>query len=294
MLTPHRKGISARRPPILAVVLAATAIVVTGCGAPTAGDTTSGSETPSGWFEHVHGVAQDGPAVLLATHEGLFRQVGNEPPVRVSDQPFDVMGFTLARNRFLASGHPAPGTDFPAQLGLGQSADGGRTWAPISLLGMVDFHRLRAVGDGVWGITANDGRLLASADAGRTWTTVSRPGLFDFAVDPADPTQMVGTTQSGPVSSTDGGRTFAPIPGAPVVVLLAWASAGLYGITPTGALLYSSNGRAGWTQTGTVTGAPQALWADGTRVAIATTRAVSVSNDGGRTFTDRVVIPPST
>lgn len=292
MLTTYRNGISARWPPILAAGLAATAIVVTGCGAPTARDTISGTEAPSGLFEHVHGVAQDGPAVLLATHEGLFRQVGNEPPERVSDQPFDVMGFTLARNRLLASGHPAPGTDYPADLGLGQSADGGRTWIPVSLLGRVDFHRLRAVGDRVWGITADDGRLLASVDAGRTWTAVSRPGLFDFAVDPVDPTQMVGTTQSGPVSSTDGGRTFASMPGAPVVLLLAWAGTGLYGITPSGTILYRSNGRAGWTQTGTVTGAPQALWADDTRIVVATTRAISVSNDGGRTFTDRVVNSP--
>lgn len=294
MLAPRCNGIRSRRLAVLAAVLAATAVVVTGCGEPTARETASGDETPSRWFEHVHGIAQDGPAVLLATHNGLFRQVGTDPAVRVSDQPFDVMGFTVAGDRLLASGHPAPGTDYPADLGLGQSADGGRTWAPVSLLGTVDFHRLRAVGDRVWGITADEGRLLASADAGRTWTTVSRPGLFDFAVDPTDPTRMVGTTQSGPVSSTDGGRTFAPIPGAPVVLLLAWTGTGLYGVTPTGTVLHSSDGRAGWTQTGTGTGTPQALWADGSRIAVATTRGVSVSSDGGRTFTNRVMFPPTT
>lgn len=297
VVDPHSRagtGRAAHPAAALVAVLAATVVTaLTGCGSPASGDPAA--RTPratSSPFEHVHGIAQDGPAVLLATHDGLFRQVGDQPPVRVSDQPFDVMGFTVAGDRFLASGHPAPGTDYPADLGLGQSADGGRTWAPVSLLGQVDFHRLRAVGARVWGITAADGRLLASADSGRTWNTLGTPGLFDIAIDPTEPTRLAGTTSAGPVLSTDGGRTFTRLTAAPVVLLLAWTGTGLYGVTPSGTIWRSPDGRAGWTRTGTVTGTPQAIWADGTRLAVATDRAISVSTDAGRTMIDRITLTP--
>ena len=267
-------------------------MILTGCAVPTSRAPAGSSANTSVPFGHVHGIAQDGPAVLLATHDGLFRQVGGGQPVLISDQSFDVMGFTVAGDRLLASGHPAPGTDYPSDLGLSQSTDGGRTWAPVSLLGDVDFHRIRALGPRVWGITADGGRLMASADRGRTWTTLSTPGLFDVAVDPADPTRLVGTTEAGPMSSTDAGRTFTAIPGAPVLLLLAWTGTGLYGATPTGTIIHSPDGRTGWTRTGATTGEPQALWADGTQVAVATTRAVSLSTDGGRTFTERISLTP--
>lgn len=40
------------------------------------------------------------------------------------------MGFTVAEAKtFLASGHPAPGTDGPGHRGLIESTDGGRTFS---------------------------------------------------------------------------------------------------------------------------------------------------------------------
>jgi hypothetical protein len=67
---------------------------------------------------HIHNLAYDGCQILIGTHEGLWGQTPGATPTQVSEDAFDVMGFTSITDRWLASGHPGEGMDAPADLGL--------------------------------------------------------------------------------------------------------------------------------------------------------------------------------
>jgi hypothetical protein len=240
-------------------------------------------------WEHVHNLALRGDELLVGTHEGLWTQLPGQSATRISDDPFDVMGLAVTSDGTLyASGHPQPGQDGPADLGLERSANGGRSWQPVSLVGEVDFHRVRTSEETVLGISAHDGRLLRSADAGESWADLGTPPLFDLAVDPTNADLIVATTPDGPVRSSDAGRTFDPIPGAPLLALLAWDGDTLYAIGADSSVQTSTDGGTTWTQIGQLQGNPKALAAqDQTLVALAGD-TVWHSADGGRTFLPRI------
>lgn len=237
---------------------------------------------------HIHNLAYDGRQLLIGTHEGLWAQDPGATPAQVSDEAFDVMGFTPAADRWLASGHPGAGMDAPADLGLLESTDQGRTWTEVSLGGEVDFHRLVTSGDVVVGLNAHDGRLLRSDDDGAAWADLGVPGLYDLAVSPADPSVIVGTTENGPVRSTDSGATFQPITGAPLLALLAWTGETLYGADVDGQVSVSDDGGATWSPVGSLPAQPSALAATGTTVSALVGDTVLESVDGGGSFTPRI------
>ena len=238
---------------------------------------------------HIHNLGYDGRRLLIGTHEGLWAQDPGATPAQVSEQAFDVMGFTPAADRWLASGHPGAGMDAPADLGLLASTDQGRTWTEVSLGGEVDFHRLVSSGDVVVGLNAHDGRLLRSEDGGDTWADLGVPGLYDVAISPVDPSLVVGTTEDGPVRSTDGGATFTPLSDAPLLALLAWADDTVYGIDVDGAVHASSDNAVTWVQRGSVSRQPTALAADGTTLAALVGNRIVESIDGGVSFSPRIV-----
>ena len=180
---------------------------------------------------HVHNVSLDGDAVLLGTHEGLFRQDPGQAPAPVGD-PFDVMGFTLDGDRWLSSGHPGPGMDAPADLGLRASTDSGATWTQVSLAGEVDFHRLATSGATVLGVNSGDGLLWRSTDARRPMGHPRR-GPFDVRPEPRRPGAGHRHHLDGPASSHDGGLSWAPIAGAPLIAYVAWTDAGSSASPPT-------------------------------------------------------------
>lgn len=304
-----------RRRPVVALALAA-GLVLAGCG----GATTTGGEpaapvsslapttaAPVGTaasdpgsagpavevdgaaWAHVHTLALDGEQLLVGTHRGLFAQQPGAEPERVSDTAFDVMGLARDGDRLLASGHPAEGEDLPADLGLRESTDGGATWATVSLEGEVDFHRLVAANGTVMGMSAHDGTLLRSTDGGTAWDDLGTPPLFDLALDPSDPRVVVATTEQGPVRSTDGGGTFEPIDGAPLIAFLAWTGTTLYGLAPDGRIHVSDDSGATWSARGSVgSGQPAALAADGDTVVALAGTVVAESTDGGATFRARL------
>jgi photosystem II stability/assembly factor-like uncharacterized protein len=230
----------------------------------------------------------DGARLLLGTHDGLWEQYSGQPAQLLSDSPFDVMGFALSGQQMLASGHPGEGEGLPEDLGLRQSTDGGVSWNSVSLEGQVDFHRLRAVGDVVLGLSAHDGKLLRSTDGGSTWTDLGTPPLFDLAVDPADADHVIGTTEQGPVVSTDGGATFAAIASAPLLALLAWTPTTVYGAAPDGVVYKSTDGGATWQRRGRVPGTPAALAAGAGSVIVLAGDTIVESTDGGSTFRARI------
>lgn len=239
-------------------------------------------------WAHVHNLTLDGDLLLIGTHEGLWSQRPGEPAQQVSKQRFDVMGFAQAGATMYSSGHPGQGQDAPADLGLQTSDDAGRTWTSTSLLGEVDFHRLRAQDSIVQGLSAHDGKFLRSTDAGSTWSDLGSPGLFDFALNPSNPEIVIGTTQSGPVRSFDGGKTFDAIPDAPLLAFLAWTGSTVYAIATDNTVHVSTDAGATWEQVGQLEGQPQALGADGDRVVALAGSTIWDSSDGGRTFAPRI------
>jgi hypothetical protein len=237
---------------------------------------------------HIHNLAYDGRRLLIGTHEGLWGQAPGAKPAQLSDDAFDVMGLTIAGERWLASGHPEEGMDAPADLGLLQSTDRGRTWAEVSLGGEVDFHRLAASGGVVVGVNAHDGRLLRSGDGGTAWIDLGVPGLYDLAVSPADPAVIVGTSESGPVRSIDSGARFNAVGGAPLLALLAWTGDTLYGADLDGRIHESTDDGITWKPLGSLPSQPSAFAATGTTVAALVGDTVLESVDGGASFTPRI------
>ncbi|MCI2237801.1 hypothetical protein MO973_41510 [Paenibacillus sp. TRM 82003] len=236
---------------------------------------------------HVHGVAVN-PAdgrVHLATHDGLFRYE-DSGPVRVGPA-IDLMGFTVAGpDHFYASGHPGPGVDLPDPVGLIESTDGGRTWQVLSRQGQSDFHALAASDAGVVGF---DGAVRSSLD-GTTWHVLDAPvDPHDLAASP-DGAVLIGTSETGPVRSTDAGRTWSAIEEAPLLQLVDWAGGGtVAGVSPDGTVALSTDAGTTWSTRGQVPGAPQAVGADlqpdGTaRILIVTEEGVHDSRNGGASF----------
>jgi len=286
----------ARRSPMrarLAVVVAAS-VVVSGCASTTDGGSSQHNEPGSGGqaaeMEHIHGLGID-PAdgqLYAGSHYGLFRVPDEGAPTRVSPIQ-DFMGFTVAGpNRFLASGHPGEGQDGPSSVGLIESTDGGQSWQPLSLSGEADFHSLEVVDETVFGLNSMTGALMVSVD-GRDWETRSTEPIADFAVNPENTDVVLSTTAQGPARSQDGGSTFQPVAGAPLLVLVDWATDDtLLGVAPDGAVHVSTDGGATWEARGRLTGAPEALHVqDADVVYAAAAGAVWESTDGGNSFTER-------
>ena len=259
-------------------------IAAPSAGSPAPAQSISGAEVTG----HIHNLGYDGLQLLMGTHEGLWGQAPGSPPVQVSADPFDVMGLTNADDRWLASGHPGMGMDAPADLGLLQSTDQGRTWTELSLGGEIDFHRLAASRAVVVGLNAHDGRLLRSDDGGTTWTDLGVPGLYDLAVNPSDAAIIVGTTENGPVRSIDAGASFQPLASAPLLALLAWSGDALYGAGLDGRIFASTDNGVTWQPLGSVASQPTALAATGTTVAALVGDTVLESLDGGDSFTMRL------
>ncbi|MFF9194157.1 F510_1955 family glycosylhydrolase [Streptomyces sp. NPDC014779] len=295
-MTPRRSARSAAA--VLALALALTA-----CGTNDPGGSSHSDGADTGAPGHVHGVGVLDGTLYVATHDGLYSPGPEGRPVLVGERRDDFMGFTVTpRGTFLASGHPAPGGDGPADLGLIESTDRGVTWTPRSLEGEVDFHALDTAADAtVYGYDATHGRLRVSRDKA-AWRDGASLRALDIAVAPpgapgAGPAGAVlATTEQGVVRSTDGGRSFGAPLSDRVVAHVSWAAPdALFGTAPEGTLLRSADGGVSWTRVSRLPGGPpQALTAvDAHRVLVATRDGVYESADGGRTFARRMAVAPA-
>ena len=240
--------------------------------------------TPTG-MDHVHGLAVD-PAdgqLLAGTHFGAFR-VGQNGELAQFGPVQDFMGFSVAGpGRYLASGHPGADDSGPGNLGLIESTDGGKTWDTVSLEGKADFHVLKFRHDRVYGSSGE--QLMVSEDK-KTWDTRASIPIADLAISPEDPDTLIVTTQQGLGISTDGGRQFQALQGAPGLQLLTWTENGaLVGVDPNGAVHVSDDDGKTWTERGNAGGQPGALTATEKQIFVATRDGrVVESSDGGATF----------
>ncbi len=239
---------------------------------------------------HVHGLAEEPGTgrLLIATHDGLFAlEEDGDAPVPVSDLSTDLMGFTVTpEGAFYASGHPGPGEDGPAALGLITSADAGRTWQGVSLAGEADFHALDAAGTALYGVDGGV-RLLRSTDGGLTWNEGTLPEpVADVAARPASETLVV-TSQSGPLISTDAGESFSPLSDAPVLLLVDWTEdGGLVGISPSGQVHTADDATGAWSEQASLGGAVQAMTTTPSgAIYVSTPQELLRSDDAGTTFT---------
>ena len=237
-------------------------------------------EFPEPGVEHVHGLGVDPAdgALFAATHFGLFRVPEQGPAVRVANRYQDTMGFTVVGpGQFLGSGHPDPREDNPPLLGLIGSDDAGVTWQSLSLRGEADFHVLRAAHGKIYGFDSTSASLLVSEDR-KTWDRRSSLPIRDFAVSPENPEALLATGEQGLLRSSDGGRTWTRLNGAPPLVVLGWASDQLVGAASDGSVHSSPDRGATWAAAGSAGAEPQALAVD-VRNGVAT---VFVAAEGGR------------
>jgi hypothetical protein len=290
-----------RRLSLLAVLAAAA---IAGCGdddddsrtpAP-AEDASSGPTFEDPGPIHVHGLGvnpKDG-ALFIATHTGLFRAPeGEQTAKRVADRYQDTMGFTVVGpNRFLGSGHPDAREGLPPYLGLIRSADAGRTWDEVSLMGEADFHVLEATGDRVYGFGSDyDTRqtnFLVSDDGGRSWDKRQTPGpLVSLAISPDHPDRIVAAAEDGLYRSEDAGKGWRPL--TDDVGLLAWTESGaLYLVGADGSVSESRDDGASWGAAGEIGGQPAAFEAAGDDLYAALhDGTIKRSTDGGRSWTVR-------
>jgi photosystem II stability/assembly factor-like uncharacterized protein len=233
-------------------------------------------------LSHIHGmgVNPSDSRLYVATHEGLFVLDDDGSVGLVGDGRQDTMGFTVAgRDHFLASGHPAPGGAGPSSLGLIESTDAGVTWEPVSLSGEADFHVLRYAHGSAYGIDALSGQLLVSEDL-TTWEARNTEPLVDVVVNPMDPDSLLGTGPSGLLRSSDGGRTWEPVPAEPMV-LLHWSNNGLlWGVGPNGEIYSNYDQGVTWEPAIASVGAsPTAFTAAGDKLFLAADDGRILSSD---------------
>lgn len=275
----------------LAAVVAAALVTLAACGqgADTAAPGEEAAQRSSAELAHVHGLGVN-PAdgvLYVASHNGVFRLPPGGEPEQIAGRSQDTMGFTIVGpDHFLGSGHPDPSEpDQPSHLGLVESTDAARTWRPLSLAGAADFHALEAAHARVYGYDSQTRRLMVSGDR-TNWDRRAQLALADFAVSSEDPDVLLASTAQGPARSTDGGRSFSPVPGAPLLLLLDWpAGDRLVGVAPDGTVQRSVDGGATWSPRGRVPGQPAAISTHGANeVYIATDTGIYRSTDDGGTF----------
>ncbi|HEX5620787.1 MAG TPA: hypothetical protein VFX51_20365 [Solirubrobacteraceae bacterium] len=291
------------------IALAATLLV--GCGGddgtPTASDP---SELAVPWVDPdgdppVVGGLTVNPAdgtLLMTTNTGMFRIAADagkpqaftgtlETPDGSGKLSEALVTRFVEPDTLLGSGHPSAGESLPAALGLIRSEDAGKTWSSVSGLGKSDFHAIETSGTTIVGALFGQPQVLVSEDGGRNWTSKTAPlPIVALEVDPGDADRWIASTQSGIFRTTDGGETWRetdPVPN----VRFAWAEGSdLYRIDPGGDVKVSSDGGESWKALGSTGGEPQALTVDGDAKLYAALLdgTVSVSDDGGQTFTEQI------
>jgi photosystem II stability/assembly factor-like uncharacterized protein len=278
----------------LAILAAALVAGLTACGgdSPTAATEPESPPASDPGLQHIHGLGVSGDTLYIATHTGLWTApAGQKKARRFGSSRQDIMGFSiLGDGRFLGSGHPgAEQSDLPANLGLLESEDGGRSWKNVSLLGEADFHVLQTAGRQVYGVDSSTGALMTSTDAGRTWQRRTPPaGVFSLAIDPRTPEHILTSTERGLFSSTNAGRSWRAVR-TDLAGLLAWPAVGrVYFVDGNGAISVSGDGGRQWTSTGETGGQPAAFIAHDDELYVALADGtVRRSVDGGRTWTLR-------
>jgi photosystem II stability/assembly factor-like uncharacterized protein len=237
---------------------------------------------------HIHGIGVD-PAdgqLYIGAHLGTFGVDDDGAVEPVGAVRNDTMAFTVTGpGRFLASGHPEPGSDQPVHLGLIESSDAATSWQPVSLAGLADFHAIDVGAEGrTWAADSARGLLLTSTDFAE-WDVVARGSFIDVAVDPAGDDSALATTGAGELRSYDAAGEVVPVPGAPTLTFLDRSEQGwIVGLDPSGRVMVSTDDAGTWDGSGQVPGQPSALEVSEKGWYAASDRGLFFSDDSGSTW----------
>ena len=291
---PMRRSSVRRVLALVAVIAAAALLAACGDSDDSADSGAPPAEQAGGNpLEHVHGlgVNPSDDALIIATHNGLFRAAdGQQRAEPYGDSRQDVMGFSvLGADRFIGSGHPDPQeASLPPNLGLIRSTNAGRTWKPVSLLGEADFHVLESSGRRVYGFDGTQARLMISDNGGSSWDQRSVPAaMFDLAIDPEDRDRAVAATEAGLFLTEDAGREWRPLSVRDQLLgLLAWPERDrLYLIDAAGTVQVSTDRGESWRPVGSIGAQPAAfVAADEQLLAALPDGTVTRSTDEGATW----------
>lgn len=93
-------------------------------------------------FKHIHGLGytSDGKELLVPAHDGLRIYKDGLWTVPEEGKKHDYMGFSMVKEGFYSSGHPAPNSDLANPLGIVKSEDQGKSLEKLDLYSEVDFH----------------------------------------------------------------------------------------------------------------------------------------------------------
>jgi photosystem II stability/assembly factor-like uncharacterized protein len=201
----------------------------------------------------------------------------------------DSTATVVGPHRLLGSGHPGATGPVPQNLGLLVSNDGGVTWDPVSLTGTADLHILRVKVGGAW-LYAYDyahQRVVFTRDNGQHWLSHPAPGLVsDLAADPGNLTNVLASTDRGPLISTNAGADWRPFAQQDADRFLWPASNALYLFDRSGNVRRSGDAGNSATLVGAVGGPVAALTAVSATDLYALTKdgRVRRSRDGGKTW----------
>lgn len=276
-----------------AVLAVTTSLALAACSS---SDDQSEAGTVESPFGHVHGIGLNpgDDRVYVASHHGVFR-LDDGAPTLVADRAQDTMGFTIAApDRFLASGHPAIGSDDPNPLGLIESTDRADTWSALSLAGASDLHAIDTAGNIIYAFSSA-GEIMASDDGGKAWRTVLRGQFIDIAADPTEPDRLLATTDAGTLVTITTANEATEVAGAPLMVLIDRTPDGeIVGVDPTGGIVVSDDDGASWESRGSLGTGPQAVSVRSDTWYAATENGLSQSADDGATWEPLELDAPDT
>ncbi len=272
----------------LAALMMGSLLAITGCATDDAQKTQSTAVTP---FGHVHGIGLNpgDDRLYVASHNGVFR-LDDGTSTLVAGRAQDTMGFTIASaDRFLASGHPAIGSDDPNPLGLISSTDRADTWDPVSLGAEADLHAIDTTEKLIYAY-GSSGTIIRSDDDGQTWDVIAPGEFIDIAADPTSPDQLLATTPTGVLLTIGPDAEPDEVTEAPPMVFVDRTSDGrVVGLDPNGSVFVGSTDAADWEERSSLGSRPEALSVRSDTWFAATDSGLFQSRDEGATW-DKILI----
>lgn len=250
----------------------------------------------AGDLGHIHDlVLTADDDLLVASHTGLYRIEAQERAVLAGPEQHDLMAMAAPDDgTIVASGHPDLRleeyrvADKKALLGLVESSDDGRTWCQIGLLGEADIHALLPTQEGLLAAESSGQIMLRLPDG--TWEERGNVVAADLAVDPDEPDRIVATDFDGILwASTDGGRSWEVVDGAPSLVEVEWTvGGGFLAIDSKGQIWTASTPAGPWDEMATGPADPETLLVDRAETWWVASEGgrISRSEDGGTTWSD--------
>ncbi|RST76102.1 sialidase [Siminovitchia acidinfaciens] len=170
-------------------------------------------------IDHIHGTGFAGDSLYIATHTGIMKYDGKNWYAATGNN-HDYMGFSMIRDGFYSSGHPADGSKLKNPLGLIKSTDEGKTLDQLAFYGESDFHYLTAGFDSEAIYVINqepnselETGLYYTLDEGKTWESSKLSGIESDSIGtisthPNKEEIIAISTKDGLYLSKDTGNNF--------------------------------------------------------------------------------------